>query len=171
MIDKVIATLEQIGEEILHIGDDPTEADIKTLKENGIEFVPQEGGKAGGSLKKVSDPKDYFKPSEFACPCCGKGTVHLRLHKALNRARGIAGVPFVITSGYRCAKHNTTVGGSETSSHMARYAVDISAPNSTTRFKIVKGLVMAGFTRIGIGKNFIHADVDPKKDPEVIWLY
>lgn len=29
----------------------------------------------------------------------------------------------------------------------------------------------AGFTRIGIGQNFIHVDTDPDKQQNIIWTY
>jgi hypothetical protein len=35
---------------------------------------------------------------------------------------------------------------------------------------LLPALIHAGFTRIGIAKTFIHADVDDKK-PNAIWLY
>ena len=89
----------------------------------------------------------------------------------LDRARDIAGVPFVVNSGYRTQLHNAKVGGSDGSSHLQGYAVDLSCTTSINRFKIVKALLKAGFTRIGIAKTFIHADDDPNKSPEVIWTY
>lgn len=57
----------------------------------------------------------YFKPSEFACPHCGEGAdkMDTSLLQHLDAARHIAGVPFVITSAYRCDDHNRDVGGVE----------------------------------------------------------
>ena len=75
-----------------------------------------------------------------------------------------------------CVKHNKLVRGSDTSSHISTdtikcTAVDIECTLSTQRFKILSGLIKAGFTRIGIGKTFIHADSDKNKAKEVVWLY
>jgi len=112
-------------------------------------------------------PPNYFKPEEFQCPCCGKGTVDPALKAMLNTARGLAGVPFVLTSAYRCPKHNAKVGGSPTSSHLKGFAVDISTPDSTTRFAVLCGLIKAGFTRMEFGLNYIHADIDPSKPRRV----
>jgi len=86
-------------------------------------------------------------------------------------AREISAVPYVINSGYRCPDHNREVGGTKTSSHQAGYAADIQCNMYSRRWKILDGLVKAGFTRIGIGKSFIHADDDPNKTPGVIWVY
>jgi uncharacterized protein YcbK (DUF882 family) len=89
----------------------------------------------------------------------------------LDKARGYAGTSFVISSGYRCPAHNKAVGGSETSSHLKGLAADIVVKNSGQRYKILSGLIKAGFNRIGIGSTFIHADTDYLKTLDVIWLY
>ena len=93
----------------------------------------------------------------------------------LDKARGIAGVPFKINSGYRTDAHNKKVGGGKPdSSHLTGYAADIDLPNtsgSRMRFQIVNSLIKAGFNRIGIANGFIHVDSDPTKDKNVIWLY
>ena len=108
---------------------------------------------------------------EFGCPCCGDYEMDMYLLGRLDKARERAGVPFQINSGYRCAVHNEEVGGSSTSSHLDGCAVDIACNTSKHRHAILRGLIEAGFTRIGIGKTFIHADLDLSKDGSVIWLY
>ncbi len=115
--------------------------------------------------------KNYFKMEEFECPCCGENLTSPTLVKKLNKAREIAGVPFVINSGCRCEKHNKEVGGSPTSSHLRGLAVDIKTTGSRNRFKILTSLLNVGFTRLGIGESFIHTDIDGAKAQEVIWDY
>jgi len=88
----------------------------------------------------------------------------------LDKARDIAGIPFKITSGWRSEETNKRVGGVSNSSHPKGLASDISCNDSNTRQKIVNALIMAGFTRIGIAKTFIHCDTDNDK-PNAIWLY
>ena len=116
---------------------------------------------------------EHFKDSEFKC-CdeCGKGRGDIRIESLvkLEDAREIAGVPFILNSSIRCKKHNAEVGGREFSSHITG-AFDIACTNSQQRFKIVRGLIIAGFTRIGIAKTFIHADDEVTKPAGVIWLY
>ena len=114
----------------------------------------------------------YFTLDEFECKCgCGKNDMNkLFLHK-LDNARSLADVPFVINSGFRCKKHNKNEKGSDTSSHPLGWAADIACSSSHKRYKIFEGLILAGINRIGIRKDFIHADHDPAKDPEVVWLY
>lgn len=118
----------------------------------------------------------HFKKSEFYCPCgCGLGFDDMDedLPYYLNMARGYAEVPFVLTSTIRCMKHNLSeeVGGSETSSHLKGLAIDIKCDSSYERYRMIQGLKKAGFTRIGIGKDFIHADKDPDKPKELMWVY
>lgn len=113
----------------------------------------------------------HFHIDEFRCNCCDREEMRESTLAMLDEAREIAGVPFIITSGYRCKEHNQREGGSPTSSHMHGWAVDIKAGHSSARSQIVKGLIKAGFNRIGISEQFIHVDNDPQKPSNVMWLY
>lgn len=114
----------------------------------------------------------YFSESEFKCNghVC-YDLMNSELLKKLDLARGIADVPFFITSSYRDKETNDRVGGSKKSAHLRGNAVDIHCENSYHRFKIVQALLDAGFTRIGIASTFIHADVDEELTDSVIWTY
>ena len=113
----------------------------------------------------------YFTYSEFDCKSEPGSGDRMKLYFVypLDRAREIAGVPFIINSGYRTHEHNKRIGGSPTSSHLTGYAADIKC-NEKTRQTIFDALKKAGFNRIGIARNFIHVDRDPKKAP-AIWFY
>ena len=115
--------------------------------------------------------KNYFKRSEEWCPCCHSGGLVPDFREKLNKAREIAGIPFILNSALRCEAHNAEVGGSETSSHMAGLAVDIKCADECTRCKMLSALLGEGFNRIGIGKTFIHVDDDLTKPTGVVWLY
>lgn len=124
------------------------------------------------SVKKIEEQMalKYFKLSEFDdAPGTGKNMKKEFLTK-LDKARAIADVPFKITSGYRSKETNKRVGGVSTSSHLKGLAADISCKDSSTRQKIISGLIKAGFTRIGIADTFIHCDTDKDKN-DAIWLY
>ena len=116
---------------------------------------------------------NYFTRKELECRCCGKCLISDELLSRLNQAREMAGIPFVITSGYRCEKHNEEVGGKPTSAHMSGKAVDIAFKTSNQCFKIVKALYDSGFKRIGINfaKSFVHCDVDGSKPQNVLFKY
>jgi zinc D-Ala-D-Ala carboxypeptidase len=89
----------------------------------------------------------------------------------LEKARVLAAIPFKISSGFRCFKNNSKVGGVSDSAHQRGLATDIAAIQSSTRAKIVQAAILAGFQRIGIDQRFVHLDMDLEKPYPVIWLY
>lgn len=122
----------------------------------------------------------HFKPEEFDCRCgkCGLGfdAMQSSTLKKLSEARESPlvienNVRFNLTSAIRCKQRNTEERGARTSAHLTGHAIDINAESSRTRFIILKALLDAGFTRIGIHPTFIHADDAPYSTKEVAWLY
>lgn len=114
----------------------------------------------------------FFKIEEFKCPCCGENRIDKKFVELLDYARIEADTPFVITSGYRCQKHNDKVKGVEESAHTLGLAADIRAETSSQRFLILKSLIDIGFSRIGIAKTFIHVDMAKENKPQNVgWLY
>lgn len=78
------------------------------------------------------------------------------LMAGLDRARHVAGIPFVILSGKRTSEENLLVGGVYDSAHLTGHAVDLRCRDSVECFKIVRALLTNGnFNRIVIG---IHQD-------------
>lgn len=115
--------------------------------------------------------KSYFKLDEFKCKCCGENLTSQALIDMLNKARELAGVPFIITSGYRCKTHNKKVGGKDNSAHLRGLAADISTKDSSVRHKILMAVYAAGFRRVGINKTFIHVDIDESLPQDVTFDY
>ena len=115
----------------------------------------------------------YFKIEEFDSPDQpGSGDkMSPEFLEMLDKAREIAGVPFIITSGYRTETHNALVGGVDSSAHTRGFAADIACRDSKSRYSIVNSLQSAGFNRIGIAGTFIHVDSDDEKPSELIWTY
>ena len=115
----------------------------------------------------------YFQLSEFDSPDePGSGyLMDKEFLMKLDYARGIAGIPFKINSGYRTEERNKLVGGRYGSSHKKGLAVDIGYYGSRERYLILESLLKIGITRIGIAKTYIHCDVDKSKDADVVWLY
>lgn len=103
----------------------------------------------------------HFKPEEFNCHCCGKGgdKMNPKLLELLEQIREEVGEPVVITSGYRCAKHNKACGGKPKSQHKLGNAADIQvkglAPHELHR------LIERKFNPPGLGgyPTFVHVDV------------
>ena len=92
----------------------------------------------------------------------------------LSTARGIAETPFVITSNYRTPEQSVACGGSATDAHTEDpcTAFDIACSDDRSMFLIVKGLIAAGFNRIGLNwKNgHVHCDNSKTHDPNVIFI-
>jgi hypothetical protein len=106
---------------------------------------------------------------EFRCKCgCGGLVLDEDFYKMACKAREISDTPYNVTSGHRCPKHNKAVG-SETENHVLGKAMDIKANYGPARGKILKGLYQAGFKRVGVAKDFIHADT--MDEVESCWLY
>ena len=92
------------------------------------------------------------------------------LMSKLDSARGVAGVPFRITSGLRTCAANDAAMGVEGSAHLKGMAVDLGVDSGSDRFAIVKSLLAAGFVRIGCYDKHVHVDLDPDKPQNVIWV-
>ncbi len=115
----------------------------------------------------------YFTNKDFegCTPPCSIADMSSKTLVMLDKARNIAGIPFVLNSAYRSVEYELTRGRDGTSAHTTGKAVDIRAINGRQRWLVISALIEAGFTRLGIGKGFIHADNDPEKDPKVVWVY
>ena len=114
-----------------------------------------------------------FNSQEFDSPDAEFSGLKMNplLIEMLQKLRDLVDEAIIINSGYRTYKHNIKVRGSVKSSHMAGLAVDIHCVNSSSRFNIIQAAIHCGFERIGIGKNFIHLDIDVAKPYGVVWLY
>ena len=106
-----------------------------------------------------------------ANPPCTWDDMNPEFLAKLEIARTIANTPFVINSAFRTREHELRQGRNGNSSHVTGRAVDIRCTDSRARFHIIKGLIEAGFDRIGVHPGFIHADDSPTHDKEVVWFY
>lgn len=82
----------------------------------------------------------------------------------LDYARGIAGVPFVISSNHRTKEQDMKLAGF-TGAHTEEpcTAFDITFKDKKQAFHIVRGCFAAGFQRIGINYDNNHVHVDNSK--------
>ncbi|RUM32669.1 MAG: peptidase M15 [Aquifex sp.] len=114
----------------------------------------------------------HFEAEEFLCKCgCGKVLIESQLITTLEALREHIQKPVVITSAYRCPSWNKQVGGVSSSAHTRGLAVDIECTNSKDRYLILKFLLSRGVERIGIGRNFVHFDLDDEKPSPRVWHY
>jgi hypothetical protein len=100
----------------------------------------------------------WFKPEEFDNPTL----MDFQFLQKLDTARGMANIPFKITSDYRA--------DSDLSPHRTGRAVDIRANTGWTKFKIVQALLQCGFLRIGVYNNHIHVDEDRQGPSPTMWI-
>ena len=105
----------------------------------------------------------YFKDSEVV-------GLKVELVQKLDKARGIAGVPFVITSGFRTPAENQACGGVPDSAHLTGEAADIACSDSQSRFKIVSAMLQVGFNRIEVCPQHVHCDVSKTHPQDVMVL-
>lgn len=106
----------------------------------------------------------YFKDKEIV-------GLKPELVQMLDKARGIAGVPFIITSGFRTPEHNAEVGGVDGSSHTTGEGVDLLIKDGISGGKILLALVQVGFKRFGFYKDgHLHCDIDNTKPTPCYWV-
>jgi zinc D-Ala-D-Ala carboxypeptidase len=115
----------------------------------------------------------YFQPRELESPDAPGSGENMKLPTVLllDKLREACGFPLIIASGYRTERHNQRVGGVDSSSHTAGWAVDVRATSSDSRWKIVKYAIELGFNRIGIASTFVHLDCSPEHPENRIWTY
>lgn len=115
----------------------------------------------------------YFAPAEFkrCTPSCTIDQMDAAFLNRLDQFREFVGIPLVLTCAYRSKAWEKAHGRTGNSAHTRGLAVDIRCNASDTRYRIVMAAVCFGFKRIGIGKNFIHLDLDPSLPQGVIWHY
>jgi uncharacterized protein YcbK (DUF882 family) len=112
----------------------------------------------------------WFKRSEFECRCgCGFCAVDAELLKVLEDVREHFRQPTKITSGCRCPKHNSNVGGAAKSKHVVGTAADIQVKD-TNSSEVYAYLDNKYPNSYGIGKanSFTHIDIRPNKTR---WTY
>ena len=114
----------------------------------------------------------HFSEDEFRCSCgCEETLVDEEFVKKLEKVRVKCDFPFRITSGFRCPKKNAAAGGKSKSAHLKGKAVDIFCNHSFQRWWIASVAIKYGFSRIGIGKDFVHLDIDDALPTPRMWTY
>ena len=113
------------------------------------------------------DAVQYFDKSEFACKCGGKycdgfpAEPHPQLVKVAERVRAHFGAAAIISSGIRCEKHNTNVGGVANSRHTMGKAMDfcVAGHSATEVLAYAQAQPEVSYS-YAIDANYIHMDVE-----------
>lgn len=106
-------------------------------------------------------------------PSCDESEIHPELLDKLRSMQALCGFRFTINSGFRPKYWELKHGRNGSSSHSKcpGLAVDISTVDSHTRYKVVCSACAVGVPRIGIGKTFVHLDIDETKAHPIIFHY
>lgn len=104
-------------------------------------------------------------------PACKIEDLNPALVDAIIMAQKMAGFQFTITSAYRSQAYERSKGRKGSSSHCKGFAVDVSARDSYARYKILIAAAYSGIPRIGVGKTFLHLDIDETKPHPIIFHY
>lgn len=129
----------------------------------------------------VSWPWPSFTPKEMACKCgCRMVKVEVAFMDRLQDARNRMGIPFKISSGYRCQAHNDEVSHTgEIGPHTHGRAADIVIAYEAA-FNLVALAPELGFTGIGVkqfgdpASRYVHLDDLPQLDGNPrprLWSY
>lgn len=115
----------------------------------------------------------YFTETEFnyCTPSCSIKDMNSHFINLLDNIRERAGIPFILTCAYRSREWDLKKGRSGNSAHTKGLAVDIKYNSSADAFKIIESAMYFGIKRIGIGRTFIHLDMDDSLPQNVIWNY
>ena len=124
----------------------------------------------------------HFTRGEFKCrgtDCCGgSNLIADDFVDMLDALREACGFPLVVTSGYRCGKHNQRVSSTGANGpHTTGRAADLAVDRSRAH-KVLKHAMAMGFTGIGVqqkgGGRFIHLDTlenGPGQPRPTVWSY
>ena len=115
---------------------------------------------------------DFFTRAEMLCRCgCGASDMDPELVAKLTTLRTRLGRAVVVTSGRRCPEHNTAIGGKQGSEHLTGHAVDVRTLSARERYEVVVEGLRAGFTRVGVAREFVHLGNSPTHPPGCVWVY
>lgn len=127
------------------------------------------------TVKKGSNTKmsEHFSSNEFDCHgsgCCTETIINEKLVEYLEKIREHFGKPIQITSGYRCVRHNSNIGGATGSRHSKGDAADIVITGVTPR-EVAKYAESIGIKGIGLYEtsadgHFVHIDT---RDAKSFW--
>lgn len=97
------------------------------------------------------------------CPCCGAFAGDEAFYAALDAAVIHLGRVPVVSSGYRCARHNARVSQRSTGRHVSGQAVDIIARTARERGALLMACIRAGIVSFATlpGGAGLHVDASP----------
>lgn len=114
----------------------------------------------------------YFRDDEFTCRCgCGGNRMRRGFVAKLERVReAYYRKPLVVTSGYRCAAHEKTVGGTG-ENHPNGVAADLLLAKGGDMKEFLAAFHAVGLRRAVLYRDKPHIHVDDNENlPEGVWI-
>lgn len=123
----------------------------------------------------------HFTTQELQCRHCGTIAMDQAFLEKLESLRNAFGKPMIVTSAYRCPKHNAAVGeGKLVGAHTLGCAVDVAIAGQDA-FTLIKLAFTLGFTGVGIKQHgpangrYVHLDAVPTGRADIprpaTWTY
>jgi uncharacterized protein YcbK (DUF882 family) len=116
----------------------------------------------------MNGPTEHFIWEELICKCGCRESAEVRknifyLATLLERIRSVIGKPVIVTSAFRCAKHNAGIGGAGSSRHIRGQAADIKVigMDGSALATVIEGLIKKGALPeggLGTYENRVHYD-------------
>lgn len=112
---------------------------------------------------------------EFSCQCsypeCRVQTIDVELVHKLEMIRQEIKQPLVITSAYRCHRHQVELGlaGAETAVGLSQHELGKAADIRAMDMKRLEELAHTYFDAVGVSIRFLH--VDMRADKKRRWTY
>ena len=106
--------------------------------------------------------KSHFSAAELMCPCCGAGADRmspsmLQMAEEIRAENG--NKPMLVSSAYRCAKHNAEVGGVANSHHLYGQAMDVHIDGVTAATIVAQAKRRGSPDAYAINANWAHISV------------
>ncbi len=122
------------------------------------------------TYKKGADVRlsENFRLAEFHCKgknCCSQTLIDDKLTELLQKLREKLKTGINISSGYRCRRHNASVGGVAASNHVKGKAADLVVPG-VDPLEVAKAAESVGFKGIILytRKRFVHVAICDTKN-------
>ncbi len=123
----------------------------------------------------------YFTLNELKCKCGECNSTGEEMNPGfmdkLDMLRELIKEPIILSSAYRCSKHNSKVSTTGTTGpHTTGCAVDILC-RGPQAYRLLQSIIAIGFTGIGISQkgigHFIHVDtlLAPRYPRPNVWSY
>ena len=126
------------------------------------------------------ESSEHFSKAELACKCCGKADMEENFMERLEKLRGQYGKGMILSSAYRCSRHNNEVSKTgDDGPHTTGQAIDVLISGSNAHILLCLASKL-GFTGIGVKQKgphyqrFLHLDDLPRDEGRPrpwIWSY